>query len=311
MKNNNKRVKVSIGIPAYNEEGNILVLLKSLKNQIEKDISIKEILIFTDGSTDNTIKLIRSFGDKRIKLTEGRERKGQQYRQNQILRIFKGDVIVILEADILPASKFTINNLVKPFKNYTEKSFDMVIGSPIVIEPSGFFEKILSFGYKMKFDIFSEWKSGKNVYTCGGHSMKALSRRFADKLTWPNNVPEDAYTYLSLKNMGYDLYRKPTANAYMRNVTNISDRLKQTRKFIGGRKSLYGYFSKELVEREYNIPRSLIVKHLIIKFLAHPFMTIFYVVEVTFNRIATLRTNKFNPLYTTYDSSKKLNFSKN
>ncbi len=310
MKTNNKKIQVSIGIPAYNEEANILDLLKCLKNQIERDAKIGEIVIFTDGGDDNTIGLIKGFKDKRIKLVEGKDRKGQQFRQNQILRMFKGDVVVILEADILPVNNFTINNLVKPYKIYKPNSFDMVIGSPVVVKPVGFFERILAFGYKMKFKIFAEWKGGNNVYTCGGHSMKALSKRFARKLSWPNDVPEDAYTYLYLKNLDYKLYREPSANAYMRNVTTIGDRLKQTRKFISGKKSLYKHFSKKNVDAEYGIPIQLIIKHVAIEFIKHPLMLLLYLLEVVCNRIATIRETKFNALYIPYNSSKKLNFAK-
>lgn len=301
----NKILKVSIGIPAYNEERNILHLMKTLSDQREECISIEEILVYTDGSVDGTVNLLKSLKDPRIKLIIGKSRKGQQFRQNQILKIFSGDVIVLLEADILLTDVNTIEELVKPFIN-KRKKLGMVIGMPIVIKPKCFFEKILSHGYKMKFRIFADWKDGKNVYSCGGHSMKALSRKFSQGLKWPNDVPEDAYTYLLLTQLGFSLSRQITAKAYMRNVTNLNDRIRQVEKFITGKKALLKYFPEDFIKREYSLPRLLVIKNISIELFKNPIFTILYVFEVIFNRFLTSRAKTFNELYIPYESSKEL-----
>ena len=51
-------MKISIIIPTYNEEKNIILLLQSLINQ---SYSPDEIIICDGGSKDNTIKLINNF----------------------------------------------------------------------------------------------------------------------------------------------------------------------------------------------------------------------------------------------------------
>lgn len=301
----NKKLPVSIGIPAYNEELNILHLMKALLSQKEEFISIKEILVYIDGSTDKTEALLKTLRDPRIKLKIGKTRIGQQERQNQILRDFSGDVIVLLEADILPFNTYTIEELVKPFIGKTN-NLGMVIGVPVIIEPKGFYEKILYHGYEIKFRIFADWKEGKNVYTCGGHSMKALSKAFAKKIRWPRNVPEDAYTFLFLSQLGFNLYRQKSAKAYMRNVTNLNDRLRQVEKFRTGKKALLNYFSEDLIEKEYTLPLKLVIKNLLIELFKNPILTTLYFLEVTLNRLLTFRAKKFNALYRPYHSSKVL-----
>lgn len=306
MKQESKKISVSIGIPAYNEERNILHLINNLCQQEEKNILIKEILIYTDASTDGTVNLIKNLKDSRIKLKIGKTRKGQQIRQNQILKDFSGDILVILEADILPADSQVISELVKPFVLRNIDKLGMVIGVPVVINPRGFFEKILAHGYALKFRIFESWKDGNNVYSSGGHSMKALSRDFTAVLKWPENVPEDAYAYLFLKKNGLNLYRQTSAKAYMRNVTNVKDRFKQTRKFVSGRLTLTKYFPENFIKNEYNLPKLLILKHILYDFLRNPFWSSLYLLEVIINRILTLRTRSFTALYSPYQSSKKL-----
>ena len=53
-------LKVTVGIPCYNESKNILKCLDSITSQsdIFQDI---EVLIVDDGSTDNTVKIIKNY----------------------------------------------------------------------------------------------------------------------------------------------------------------------------------------------------------------------------------------------------------
>ena len=62
MRNNRKNVRISAIIPAFNEAKNIIKVLTPLK-QAE---AIKEIIVISDGSTDNTVKLVRGFGHAKV-----------------------------------------------------------------------------------------------------------------------------------------------------------------------------------------------------------------------------------------------------
>lgn len=300
------KLSVSIGISAYNEENNILQLISALKNQDQKRIRIDEILIYSDGSTDRTPQILKSLKDPKIKLEIGTSRIGQQMRQNQLLQNYQGDVSVIFEGDILPYNKETIENLVAPFITDKSGKLGMVVGKPEIVKPINFLETVLFYGYQMKYKMFADWKGGDNLYSCGGHSMKALSRVFTSQLRWPEDVPEDAYIYLRLKELGLKLHREDNARAYMKNVANFKDRFKQVKKFLGGKKALARHFPKDFLRSEYNLPKSLLAKHLILAFLKNPLWITLYLGEVALNRIFTLGNNKFNALYSPYLSSKKL-----
>ncbi|MDD7304489.1 MAG: glycosyltransferase family 2 protein [Bacteroidaceae bacterium] len=60
---------ISIVMPFYNSEKHIKESLKSIVEQSYKDI---EIILINDGSSDNSIKIIESFNDKRIKVIHNR-----------------------------------------------------------------------------------------------------------------------------------------------------------------------------------------------------------------------------------------------
>lgn len=63
-----RNYSISVAIATYNGEKFIKEQLDSILFQILKN---DEIIISDDGSTDNTRKIIESYGDKRIKVVEG------------------------------------------------------------------------------------------------------------------------------------------------------------------------------------------------------------------------------------------------
>ena len=48
---------ISIIVPVFNEEGNILKLLKKIKNNLSQD---DEIIVVDDGSQDKTVEEVKS-----------------------------------------------------------------------------------------------------------------------------------------------------------------------------------------------------------------------------------------------------------
>src|SRR3989344_8939516 len=77
--------KVSIGIPAYNEEANIKNLLTALLAQKQENFELLEIIVISDGSDDNTVEQAKSLASEKISVIDGKDRKGQAQRQNEIM----------------------------------------------------------------------------------------------------------------------------------------------------------------------------------------------------------------------------------
>ncbi|HUV47085.1 MAG TPA: glycosyltransferase [Candidatus Bathyarchaeia archaeon] len=300
-----KKQTISIGIPAHNEEKNIKHLIQSLLEQKQRNFRLKEIIIVSDGSTDKTITLVNSIKNPLVKLIKNKIRIGQQLCQNQILDIYKAEILVLIEADTLPYNKNCLAEIVQPFLN-KNNNLGLVRGITMVAQPTNFFETILFYGSHLKKKVFLHWKSGDNIYLCGGHTMRAFSRSFTSKLRWPANVPEDAYAYLYLKKLGLGLFLAKKTKLLMRNVTHLSDCLKQSRKFIGGKKALENYFPVNTLESEYHFPIFLAIRISLIEFIKHPFWLSLYLLELLLNRLITGNTSEFNALYEPYFSSKKL-----
>lgn len=96
-----KNYPVSILIPAYNEqdsiEGTVEAVLKSnYKN-------IVEVIIINDGSTDKTLEIAKKLARKYSKIVVfDKKNSGKADSLNQALKIAKGEIIGVVDADSYP-----------------------------------------------------------------------------------------------------------------------------------------------------------------------------------------------------------------
>jgi glycosyltransferase involved in cell wall biosynthesis len=98
--------KVSVIIICYNEERYIAECLSSVVAQDYKPI---EIIVADDGSTDNTVEIIKKYKVSLLQL----EHKGTAYTRNFAAKKATGDILVFLDADMEFEEDF-ITHLVMP-----------------------------------------------------------------------------------------------------------------------------------------------------------------------------------------------------
>ena len=109
-------LRISIGIPAYNEEENIGKLLAALLNQKTDKIRIEKIIVVSSGCTDRTNDIVEEFSenDDKILLIKQDRREGKASAINEFLKVADSDVLVLESADTIP-EKETIERLCFPF----------------------------------------------------------------------------------------------------------------------------------------------------------------------------------------------------
>ncbi len=113
-----RRLKCSVGVMAYNEERNIARLLEALGRQRMQTCTIDSIMVVASGCTDATEPITRAAAerDRRIRLISQPTREGKARAINLFLREARAsgvDICVLQSGDTLPQDE-TIERLVRP-----------------------------------------------------------------------------------------------------------------------------------------------------------------------------------------------------
>ncbi len=296
-----RAISVSIGIPAYNEEDNIQILLRTLIRQKQKNIKILEVIVVSDGSTDNTVREVRKVENNKIKLLINHKRIGQALSQNLIVKKMKGDILVILNADIRIKNNFFIEKLVHPMCN--NSNIGIVSPKIVPLPAQGLFESIINYSVEFKNEIYSSWRKSNNIYICHGRA-RAISRKLLKKIRWKRVYSEDAYSYLYCIREGYQFAYQPNTRIFYRSPKNFEDHRKQSVRFFRSINELSKYFDRSFIAKEYDIPKSIILKKVTTYFFKNIFFSSAYIIILCLNII--LPYKNINYIFSTSKSSKIL-----
>ena len=118
--------KLSVIIPAYNEQGRIEATLRDVDSYLEKQKYDYEIIVVVNGSHDNTyneVKQLETPMPKSFAMNLAQGGKGNAVKTG-ILERASGDVIMFMDADnATPISE------IEKFLPFFEQGYDVVIGS--------------------------------------------------------------------------------------------------------------------------------------------------------------------------------------
>lgn len=117
-----KRKKIiSIVIPVFNEEKNVISLFNEIKEVLNSFKFSYEVIFVNDGSKDNTLKLLLTLHP--IKIINFRKNFGQTYALDAGIKEAKGNIIVTMDGDMQNDPK-DIPSLIKKI----EEGYDIVSG---------------------------------------------------------------------------------------------------------------------------------------------------------------------------------------
>ena len=128
MKINN----ISIGLPCYNEENNIKLVINSCLKFIKKNkIKNWELLLVDNKSTDNTTQIIHSLINKykssNIKLIKNKKNILYSGSANKIIQKSKFNLVCIMDSD----NQYDINDISNLYNFLIQKKLDLVIGKRV------------------------------------------------------------------------------------------------------------------------------------------------------------------------------------
>lgn len=139
-------MKVSIITVTYNSASTIKNTLESVSAQTYSDI---EHIIIDGLSTDNTLDVVKKFGEKVSTIISEKD-SGMYDAMNKGIRSATGDVIGILNSDDYFSSNDIVENIAKAFR---EKTIDAVYGDIKFVNPDELTKTVRYYSSK----IFRPW----------------------------------------------------------------------------------------------------------------------------------------------------------
>jgi glycosyltransferase involved in cell wall biosynthesis len=90
---------VSITVPVYNEEASIAETIDRIL-AVDYPRARLQVLVVSDGSTDGTDDIVRSYAGQGVDLLRVDERRGKSAAENAARRLLRGDVVVNTDASV-------------------------------------------------------------------------------------------------------------------------------------------------------------------------------------------------------------------
>ncbi len=229
--------RVSVMIPAWNEECGIIDTIKTLLKSTHRNL---ELVVVNDGSTDNSDTLIREFieqynkrSDKKIDIVyHYKKNGGKGAALNTAIDLSTGDILMSIDADCV-VMEDTVANFVKCFAdphvyaavgNVKIGSLKKIIG---VIQ---YLEFLFSFYFKKADSCMG------TIYIIGG-AAGAFRREVFEKIGKYNitNITEDIDLSVRIQDAGMKVVYASDALVYTEGASEIRGLMKQRLRWKRGR----------------------------------------------------------------------------
>jgi cellulose synthase/poly-beta-1,6-N-acetylglucosamine synthase-like glycosyltransferase len=231
-------LKVTIGIPTFNEEQNILTFLRRLETDTSNNYPISEIII-SDDSSDNTPKIIEEYtknSSMNVRFIHHHERRGAVAAWNEIFEESTGDIIILYDADIILGQNCT-HELVSKIQG----KIGLCTSNQKPIQVRGLIGRASIFIAKWLESIRNR---GLSQYTVMGRALSIYSD-LAKKISIPNDIIAiDLYLQCKVIEHGFDIFYNQNALIYFYPANNMSDFISQVLRASNGHRQIRKYLKR-------------------------------------------------------------------
>ncbi|MBR9691537.1 glycosyltransferase family 2 protein [Candidatus Woesearchaeota archaeon] len=221
--------KVSVVVPAYNEEKTIAKTIRSLLN-LDYPKDRLQIMIVDDGSTDNTYKVAKGFRKYGVEVFT-KENEGKAAALNLALKKSKGEFFGALDADSFVDKKA----LKKIIGHFQDKNIMAVTPSLKVYEPKTFLQKIQYTEYLMGIFLRKIFAFLGSIHVTPG-PFTIYRKSFFQKYGGYDeyNLTEDIEIALRIQTKGYEIENSVDASVYTVSPAKFLPLLKQRIRWYTG-----------------------------------------------------------------------------
>jgi glycosyltransferase involved in cell wall biosynthesis len=288
---NKKNLTLSVGTSALNEENMIANFLESLLMQEQISFRLERIIINSDGSTDRTTSIARSFNNKKIYVIEHTSRKGKKARIAQLLQANTSDVLLILDTDMLLGSSRSLEALIRAFYN------PLVGIAALNVQPirsKTFTGKIIYRWEKIWLEIRTVIHHGNTIFSLRGGAF-AVRGKLVKELSLTSSIHQIAeYLYFVIREKGFSFRFVENALVYYRQPETFTDYLsilsRGDNEDVARFQEMFGHE----IAKEYNIPRKEKYKVFWKTFLKSPISLVVTLVFIKITRMISKNRNNLD-----------------
>jgi cellulose synthase/poly-beta-1,6-N-acetylglucosamine synthase-like glycosyltransferase len=234
--------RVSILLCVYNEAGWLARRLENLL-ALRYPRDLMEIVVGSDGSTDATASVVRSFEKEGVRLFEAGERRGKTSLLNDLIAIASGQVVVFTDANAR-FGEDALRHLVEPFAS---PRVGCVVGELVYVNRETDIVRAGEGLYWRFENAIKEMEGsfGKTVVATG--AIYAMRRSLCRPL--PAAVSDDSLNPLLVLAAGYEVIVEPRAQAFESAATSLREEFHRKARMVTrqlGAHRRVGFFLKPL-----------------------------------------------------------------
>jgi len=234
LASSDKKLGVTIGIPAYNERRRIGCVLRQVLHQ--NGFQADKVIVNTSGSTDGTQdEIIATINHCKasslVKIIDKHERAGKAAALDEILKACSSDIVIFLDGDV-KLHDGCFKEILKPF--LLDTSIGVVSGNvmPLNGDKEGLFSFISRIERELHHELCMDLVRKKEAPKVNG-TFFAVRKNVISHLPH-HTVSDDEYISCCAQRKGHRVVYAPNAIVYTKDPENCKDYIAKRRRIFTG-----------------------------------------------------------------------------
>jgi len=220
---------VSIVLAAHNEANRLPAKLQSLLAMQHADW-ITEILVGSDGSTDDTVAVLQQFPDARVRVVPFAERRGKPAILNELIPQCRGEIVLLTDA----RQEFDAAFLTECLANFADPQVGVVSGELVLRTSAATTTAGEGIGLYWRYEKFLRKSESRFRGVPGATGACYAIRQAAFRRIPAETILDDVAIPMWIVNQGYRCVFEPAAVAYDLPSTSPQQEAIRKRRTIAG-----------------------------------------------------------------------------
>lgn len=207
-------MKISLIIPAYNEENRIINTMDRVFKFMDKNFNDYEVIVVDDGSTDGTVEILRDYKSSNLKIVVQPQNMGKGFAVKTGMLMAKGSYCFFMDADL----PYRLDSIIEAIDVFKKTNSHLVIGSRDLFvgdsdTPYPFYRKFMSKMFSLFINTILNLKISDTQ--CG---FKGFT----------NYAAKDIFPPITINGFGFDFEMLYIARKYKMSIECIPVNLRHT-----------------------------------------------------------------------------------